>query len=236
MSESIQRKYISAAIAQKVLPRDGHRMAQIISLVASNDGGKPIQFWQLYSVLGPQRIQAILKNFYSRVFEDEDWFRAVFARVGNVDHHIRTQSSMWIDVMGGGHAYHGAEFRLNFHHTHNALQVMNDQGAARWVKLMVDALDASGAHMTDDPRVRPAINTFLSFFFDKYADDFNFSKVRAFGEVNPPVLRKINFMNMTTQAIEALSEQDLREALTGRGVDVSDYTSKQSLVNKALQL
>jgi len=127
-------------------------------------------------------------------------------------------------------------FRLSFHHTHNAIQLMNEKGAKRWVKLMVEGLDNSGIHMTDDARVRPSINTFLAHFFDKYATEFNFSNLETFGDTNPPVRRKINFMNMTSDAIETLPENDLKEALVGRGVDVSMYGDKADLVNKALSL
>jgi truncated hemoglobin YjbI len=236
MSEQIQRSYIQTAVAQNVLPADAHRMAQIISLTASNDITKPIQFWQLFSVLGPEPMISIVTDFYTRVFRDEDWFASAFARIGGVEHHIRTQSSMWIDVMGGGPAYHGGDFRLNFHHTHNAFQVMTDKGAALWTKLMLESLEASKAHMTDDPRVRPAINTFLSYFMGKYAQEFAFENKSVFGDTNPAVKRKINFLKMTTEAIEALTEDELRAALEDNGVDASQYPGKQELVNKALML
>ncbi|MCY0095494.1 hypothetical protein [Hoeflea ulvae] len=236
MSEKIQQDYILSAMAQKVLPKDAHRMAPILSLTASNDITRPIQFWQLFSVLGPDRIVAIVTDFYGRVFADEDWFASVFARVGPVEHHIHTQSAMWIDVMGGGPAYHGGDFRLNFHHTHNAIQLMNDKGAQRWTSLMLDSLEASARHMTDDPRVRPALNTFLTHFMGKYAQEFGFENKSLFGDTNPPVRRKLNFMNMSSEAIEALSEEELRKALTDQGVDVSLYPGKQELVDKAQML
>ena len=219
-----------------MLPENAHRIPEIVSLSASNNIVKPIQFWQLFSVLGQDRIVGIVKNFYERVYDDEDWFRSVFERVGGMQHHINTQASMWIDVMGGGLYYHGGEFRLNFHHTHNVHQLMDEKGAKRWVKLMVDALEASGNHMTADARVRPSINTFLTHFFGKYATDFNFRNRETFGEINAPVKRKINFMNMTSDAIEALPESELREALAGRGVDISKLRKKVELVNKALSL
>lgn len=219
-----------------MLPENAHRMEHIVTLSASNDVTKPIQFWQLYSVLGQERIVNLIKNFYERVFDDEPWFSSVFARVGGVNHHINTQSAMWLDVMGAGFAYHGGEFRLSFHHTHNAIQLMNDKGAERWVKLMVETLNDPGIDITDDPRVRPSINTFLAHFFSKYAEEFKFSDNAMFGETNPPVKRKINFMNMTSDAIEALPEIDLKDALIARGVDVSEYQNKNELVNKALRL
>ncbi len=235
MSEKIQRDYITAAIQKGMLPPDAHRMEPIVSLSASSDTNVPIQFWQLFSVLGQRPIVSIIQNFYERVFADEDWFVAPFARVGDKKRHINTQAGMWIDVMGGGPYYHGGEFRLNFHHTHNAIQVMNNEGAARWSQLMLGALDDAANHMTD-PRIRPGINTFLTHFMGKYAADFAFEDRSYFGETNPPFKPKINFLRMTTKAIEALSESEISAALAERGVDVSKYHGKKALVDKALML
>ena len=114
--------------------------------------------------------------------------------------------------------------------------LMNEKGAQRWAKLMVEALDVSSGHMTTDNRVRPAINTMVTHFFSKYASDFGFAEVESFGNTNPAFKRKINFMNMTSDAIESLSESELKEALAGRGVDVTKYKHKDELVNKALSL
>ena len=234
MSEKIQRDYITFAVAKGLLPADAHRMADVVSLTAPGDITKPIQFWQLYSVLGQDPIVGIVQNFYQRVFMDEEWFTSVFERVGGIGHHINTQASMWIDVMGGGPYYHGAEFRLNFHHTHNAMQLMNDKGAGRWSDLMLETLDDCSDMMTDDPRVRRSINTFLAHFMTKYSEDFAFTNRSIFGDTNGPLKRKINFMKMTEQAINALSEDELSAALAERGVDVSKYPGKEALVNKAL--
>lgn len=236
MTEKIQQDYIRVAIAKDLLPAEAHRMADILSLTAPSDTSKPIQFWQLYSVLGQDPIVEIVQRFYQRVFEQDDWFKSVFERVGGINHHINTQVSMWIDVMGGGPYYHGAEFRLNFHHTHNAMQLMNEKGAELWSWLMLETLDASSHLMTDDPRIRPSINTFLSFFMNKYADDFAFENQSCFGETNPAYKRKINFMKMTSEAIEALNEDELSAALADRGVDVSQYDGKAAKVNKALMM
>lgn len=235
MSEKIQRDYITSAMDKKVLPADSHRIPQIVSLSAPNDAATPIQFWQLFSVLGQEPIIKIVENFYERVFADEEWFTSVFAKVGGIGHHINTQAGMWIDVMGGGPYYHGAEYRLNFHHTHNAMQLMNNKGAERWSKLMLEALNDSPQHMPD-PRVRLSINTFLAHFMTKYSTEFAFENRSYFGDTNPPFIRKINFLRMTTEAIEALSESEISAALTERGIDVSDYQDKQALVNKAIML
>jgi len=235
MSEKIQHNYITSAIQNRILPKDSHRIAQIVSLSASNDLSVPLQFWQLYSILGQGPIVEIIENFYQRVFADENWFTSVFARVGGIGHHINTQAGMWIDVMGGGPYYHGGEYRLNFHHTHNAMQLMNNKGAKRWSKLMLDALNASTQHMTD-PRVRLSINTFLTHFMSKYSEDFSFENRSYFGETNPPYKRKINFLRMTSEAIESLSESEITDALEDLGVDVSKYQGKRALVTKALMI
>ena len=71
---------------------------------------------------------------------------------------------------------------------------------------------------------------------EKYAREFGFENRSLFGELNPPVKRKINFMKMSSAAIEAMTEQDLREALAEHGVDTSQYPGKADLVDKAQML
>ncbi len=187
-------------------------------------------------MLGPDPMGGIVSDFYRRVFGEEKWFRATFGRGGELNHHHGTQGSGGLGGMGGGPYYHGAEYRLNFHHTHNAHMLLDEKGARRWVKLMVQALESSQHLMTDDPRVRLSINTFLAHFFAKYASDFKFKNRESFGETNPPFRPKINFMNMTAKSIEALSEEDLRDALIARGIDLGGLVSKDDLVQKALNL
>ena len=236
MTEKIQRAYIAAAIKDKTLPDNAHRIPDIVTLDASVNPSKPIQFWQLYSVLGQKRIVRIVQNFYRRVYRDEPWFRSVFARIGDTSHHVRTQSAMWLDVMGGGFKYHGAEFRLHFHHQHNAIELMNKKGAERWIKLMVQTLDDTAEYMTDDPRIRVSLNTFLAYFTAKYAADFGFQTSIMFGQTNAPMKRKLNFMNMPDSKIEALSETELREGLIDRGVRVSGQADKSALIKLAKRL
>lgn len=236
MSEKIQRDYLASAIEKGLMPDNAHRIAEIVSLTAASNTMKPIQFWQLYSILGQEPLVKIVESFYERVFDDEDWFTSVFERVGGIGHHINTQAAMWIDVMGGGPYYHGAEYRLSFHHTHNAIQLMNDKGAARWSQLMLETLDTSKWLTTTDPRVRISINTFLSHFMSKYSQEFKFENCSFFGETNGPFKQKINFMNLTESAINTFTENDLREALIGRGIDVSKYSDKDALVKKALTM
>jgi truncated hemoglobin YjbI len=236
MTKSAQRAYMAAAIKKGLLPDNAHRMAEIVSLNAPRSSEKPIQFWQLYSVLGQDAIVRIVENFYQRVFADEPWFTSVFERVGGLTHHINTQASMWVDVMGGGPYYHGADFRLEFHHTHNAVQLMTERGAERWSQLMLDTLEDSAEELTQDPRVRISVNTFLAHFMSKYAQDFGFENRSFFGETNPPFKQKLNFMKMSQEQIESLSEQALRDGLMQCGVDVTPYGDKPALVQKALMI
>lgn len=236
MTEKTQRDYIASAITKGVLPKNAYRIPDIVSLTAPEGRSKPIQFWQLFSVLGVDPIVSIVENFYERVFRDEDWFTSVFERVGPLGHHVNTQAAMWIDVMGGGPYYHGAEYRLSFHHTHNAMQLMNDKGAARWSELMRDTLEDSTDELTDDPRVRVSVNTFLGHFMSKYADDFGFENRSFFGDTNPPFKHRIDFMKMSEKAIASLTEGEIRLALKERGIEASDYADKPSLVAKALMI
>jgi len=144
------------------------------SLEASTDPKKPIYFWQLFSVLGPDRIYNIVKKFYENVYADkeDEHFREAFTRISGVEHHIMTQTAFWVDAMGGGRRYHGGWYRLSFHHDYNAHQVMNKDGAVRWMYHMNRALEASD--LTEDPRVKASVVDFLQTHMDKYADQFDF--------------------------------------------------------------
>ena len=73
-------------------------------------------------------------------------------------------------------------------------------------------------------------------FMGKYSQEFAFENRSVFGATNSAIKRKINFLKMTTEAIEALTETELSEALEERGVDVSKYNGKEDLVNKALMM
>lgn len=236
MTEKIRTKYIASAVEKNLLPSNAHRMADVLSLTAPTDTNQPIQFWQLYSVLGQDRIVRIVQRFYERVFADEEWFSTVFSRANSINGHIKSQASMWIDVMGGGQYYHGGEYRLSFHHSHNAMALMNDKGAKRWCELMLQTLHDPSLDLSDDPRVRRSINTFLSYFMDKYAEEFSFKETGAFGEANAPLKRHVNLMNLSDDAIEALPEAELADALAARGLDLALYPDKQAMVNQALRL
>ena len=51
---------------------------------------------------------------------------------------------------------------------------MNNDGAKQWMYHMRKTLNSDKVDLTDDPRVRPAINEFLKIMMDKYGYDFDF--------------------------------------------------------------
>jgi len=111
---------------------------------------------------------------YTRIAADteEPWLPNAFTRISDWDHHIATQAAFWLDVMGRGKCYHGGEYRLQFHHQHNAGHVMTQVGAARWMHHMRQALDESD--LGPDPRVKGCIEEFLHTRMEKYAGQFSF--------------------------------------------------------------
>lgn len=156
------------------------------SLQANLDATKPLYYWQLYSLIGTEPIVSIVQDFYERVYADteESWFRDAFASISGIHHHVQTQALYWIDAFGGGRAYHGGNYRLNFHHEYNAAKVMNAKGATRWMHHMRGALE-NYQDKFDDPRVMPCIVDFLKTKMKVYAkehnwefdeSDFNFAK------------------------------------------------------------
>mmetsp|Transcript_15377 Transcript_15377/g.30358 ORF Transcript_15377/g.30358 Transcript_15377/m.30358 type:complete len:252 (-) Transcript_15377:83-838(-) len=141
------------------------------STLSAGKNGEPLFFWQLHSILGPKRIEAIVRKFYELVWKGEEWFKEAFLHTNDLEGHIWTQSAFWIDAMGGGRAYHGGHFRLSFHHS-RVEQAMTRKGAIRWLELMRQALDDSD--LTSDPRVRECISGFLELHMNKYGEQFEF--------------------------------------------------------------
>jgi truncated hemoglobin YjbI len=235
MTASAQKKYINREIKRGNMPPASLRVPKIASLNASPNKDDPLYFWQLYSVLGKALVLGIVKKFYKRVFDDqEEWFRSAFARIAPFDHHVQTQSSMWIDCFGGGQYYHGGQYRLEFHHANNAAAIMTQGGAERWVMHMVSVLDEEDNVLRAcDPRARSAINSFLEYFMSKYADQFDFdSSNLSFGKETPAI------------SLRGRAEDDLRNTptsalklgLMAEEVDITDSLEKQDLVAKALAL
>ena len=255
-TEAWRNEFIQAEIRAKRLPTEAHRMPHVISLTASSNVKHPVFFWQLYSILGPRKIEKIVSNFYRRVFSDheEEWFKQSFSRISGVDRHIATQMSMWIDAFGGGKAYHGGEYRLNFHHENNARHVMNRRGAERWHFHMMRTLEDSTLASDlltpsfpgdDGQRVKEAIGAFLSFFMEKYAKSFHFNceglrfdlamhKKQQAGSSTSSTTGLEKLMSLTDEEAQGLRSGQLLELLTSAGIDVSSCVERADIIALAL--
>mmetsp|Transcript_44989 Transcript_44989/g.70543 ORF Transcript_44989/g.70543 Transcript_44989/m.70543 type:complete len:152 (-) Transcript_44989:816-1271(-) len=73
--------------------------------------------------------------------------------------------------MGGGRAYEGGKERLSYHHD-SVKHVMGRPFAVHWLELMRKALDS--VEVSQDPRVRPCIDSFLVTQMREYGKEFNF--------------------------------------------------------------
>lgn len=151
------------------------------SLTADPDPAEPLYHWQLFSLLGRERITAIVGAFYKRIYADDEpgSLKGAFARIASLDHHIATQSAFWCDHFGGGQQYHGGDQRIDFHHHNNAGQVMNAAGAKRWMHHMALTLqqDVPWWRWKLDPRVKPCLVDFLRTRMMKYTPTILFSLI-----------------------------------------------------------
>ena len=67
------------------------------SLQPDMDPAAPLYYWQLFALLGPDSVEALIRDFYTRVFADKEdlFFRQAFVQISGVEHHIRTQTLFW---------------------------------------------------------------------------------------------------------------------------------------------
>lgn len=232
-----RNEFLSGEIAAGRISKDAHRMPHVLALTPSSDPAQRLFFWQLYAVLGEDNIQQVVTSFYRRVFHESDaWFRDAFARISGLRHHITTQMAMWCDAFGGGHHYHGGEYRLNFHHEHNAKQVMTRAGAEHWVRHMRDTLADPAVQplLTNDPRVKDAIVDFLEFFIGKYARQFRFdAEGLRFGRGSGAATGARVLSTRSDAAIAGLGAAELKRRLLEVGADIKGCLEKDDLVQLA---
>ena len=148
----------------------------VLSLNATDNPSKTLYFWQLYSILGEKPILKLITNFYTRVFNDHEkpWFRDFFKDLGTLEYHIKGQTNFWLDTMGAGKYYRGAEKRLKFKHE-LAREIMTTTAANRWLYHMVLALKDTYDSFPHDPRIIPCLEKFLYFFMHRYSLEFDFN-------------------------------------------------------------
>lgn len=199
------------------------------SLVADSDPEVPLYPWQLYSLLGPDKIRAIVVAFYQRVYADTEapWFRDAFTRISGIDHHVDTQAAFWADAFGGGRQYHGGEYRLQFHHTNNAAQVMTAAGAARWMHHMAGTLNEDVDFSVEDPRVKPCIVAFLRLRMQKYASTHGWR----FDECDFDALEAEAAM-FTAAELQAMPASQLRRVAVQRGVRLTGLVERADYVRE----
>jgi len=139
---------------------------------ADPDPSQPLYFWQLYSVMGEERIKALTQQFYTYVFNDEnDWFRKIFASMTTMEMAIWSASTFFLDVMGGGRHYPGGYHRTSHKHDFTR-ENMTEDAARYWMVLMRKTLLT--ADMTSDPRVPECFLDFLEVHMHKYGDHYGF--------------------------------------------------------------
>ena len=145
---------------------------EVLTLNGHENKSDRLYFWQIYSILGEDKITDIIENFYRDVLSDnkDELFRDTFKNSGTLEHHVKKQANFWIDVTGGGKRYPGGEARLELHHD-NAKIIMNYKGAYRWLYHMKNSIESTNF---DDPRVVHCIIDFINFFMEKYGKVYNF--------------------------------------------------------------
>ena len=170
----ITNQYRNEYIETK-LTKDAYNQNHIMTMYADENTTNILYFWQLYSILGEDRIYLFIKNFYERIFDDTSdmLFRNTFKNLGTIEYHIKGQQQFWMDLMGGGKHYAGGEPRLTRHHDF-AKDIMNKKGAAKWLNHMGNTLNSSLVDLSDDVRVKRCIIDFVFFFMQKYAKQYNF--------------------------------------------------------------
>jgi truncated hemoglobin YjbI len=190
MSKHIQTQFLQKQIDLGHMENSCLQDEKILSLQASKNADDPLFFWQICSLSGRDPIRKVVRNFYDRVFDDNEapWFRDVFVRQETKRYHILMQTCMYWDCFGGGRLYGGGEKRVMVHHRKTMVEeIMTERGAERWIMHMVNALEEETPDLDQiDPRLRIALNTFLFFFMDKYSQQFGFSSEKVdFGETYP---------------------------------------------------
>lgn len=170
LTEFFRKEYIN-----NKLNHTEFKEQSVISLNHLDNNTDHLYFWQLYSVLGEERIHCLIEKFYKNIFDDKTdlFFSNTFKSFGTVNYHLIGQKQFWLDVMGGGKKYAGGEYRLKRHHDFAKI-IMNKRGAARWLMHMENTVYDNTLDLTNDERVKYCILDFIHFFMKKYAVEYNF--------------------------------------------------------------
>ena len=158
---------------RKDIPEGDHASVPV-GTDADPDQPQRLYFWQLFSVLGAERIKAISVDFYTRVLADETdgslspGFISVAGPKSSLARHSEKQFDFLIDSFGGGEQYAGGDGIIHYFHETTGRPVMNACGAARWMKHMGDTLAAMDFSSIDE-RIKPCVIDFFRMQMRKYA-------------------------------------------------------------------
>ncbi len=79
--------------------------------------------------------------------------------------------------MGGGACYYGGHSMLYTHHYREALSIMNNRGAKRWMIHMRKAVNEMDFSKDKDPRIKSCFMAFLKTKMKTYSDEFKFEEL-----------------------------------------------------------
>jgi truncated hemoglobin YjbI len=179
LTASVRDDYIRRKLGEGSITESEAADAGTLSFQARRNTSTRLFFWQLYSVLGMDRIVSIVTAFYEKVLSDSDapWFREAFASTGDLAYHVKGQTLFWADVMAGGISYEGGMRRVMLKHKMSS-DVMNEIGAKRWMHHMQAAIAEHSDELNAlDPRIIPCVVDFLQFFMNQYSTQFDFNMV-----------------------------------------------------------
>ena len=181
LTNIIRYDYIKTLIEKNLLPNNSLENKEIIRLYANNDKNKPLYFWQLYSIIGEDIIEKLIRIFYTKIFNDtkNKWFSEEFIELGSIEYHVKGQKKFWLDVMGGGVYYIGGLKKLNMRHK-LVKNIMTKKGGDLWMYYMIESLKEIKNDIDFDKRILVCIVDFLHYFMMKYGYefDFNFTNLR----------------------------------------------------------
>jgi len=175
----LQQDYLKKQVSLGIMTKNQITSSSVLSYNANPDQSSVLYFWQLYSVIGSDKLKKLITVFYTRIFNDNKapWFRDVFVELGSIDYHVNGQHRFWIDSFAGGPEYKAGLKGLHFHHR-LAKEIMTKKGAERWMMHMQKTLEQFKPEFNKlDTRIVPCIEFFLVFIMETYGIQFNFNVI-----------------------------------------------------------
>ena len=179
VTRKLREDYLKKQLLFGLMTTDKIKSSSVLSYNANPDQSSELYFWQIYSVIGSDKLEKLIKVFYTRIFNDDKapWFRDVFVELGSIDYHVRGQHRFWVNSFAGGLEYKAGLKGLLFHHQ-LAKEIMTKEGAERWLMHMQKTLKQFRPEFNkSDIRIVPCIESFLVFTMETYGIQFNFNVI-----------------------------------------------------------